>query len=73
LWRLWRLVVGWLVVVDAAITAFAVTMAAVLLSLARDAVATPLVLGSYMGTRAGLSVVVATTAELKGAEGNRRC
>jgi hypothetical protein len=73
LWRLWRLVVGWLVVVDALITALAVTMAAVLLSLARDAVVTPLVFGSCMGTRAGLSVVVATTAELKGAEGNGRC
>jgi hypothetical protein len=59
--RLWRLF-GWFVVVDALITAFGVSTAPLLLSLALDAAVGLLVIRSYMEMRARFSVAFATAA-----------
>ena len=59
--RLWRLFV-WFVVVDALITAFGVTVAPLLLSIALDAAVALFVIRSYMEMRARFSVALATAA-----------
>ena len=59
--RLWRLF-GWFVVVDALITAFGVSTAPLLLSIALDAAVALFVIRSYMEMRARFSVALATAA-----------
>ena len=59
--RFWRLF-GWFVVVDALITAFGVSTAPLLLSIALDAAVGLLVIRSCMEIRARFSVALATAA-----------
>jgi hypothetical protein len=66
--RLWRLF-GWFVVVDALITAFGVSTAPLLLSMALDAAVVLLVIRSYMEMRTRFSVAFATAATPGSPEG----
>jgi hypothetical protein len=60
--RLWRFF-AWFVVVEALITAFGVSTAPLLLSLALDAAVGLLVIRSYMETRARFSFALAPAAK----------